>query len=69
MENDPEHIVNEIRSIQQELVRLQHQVIQGEIKPDEYKRIEEDRVKKIHALEEQIARLTGQPEPERDTNL
>ncbi len=69
MENDPEAIINEIRLIQQELVEKQHKVIQGALKPDEYKRIEEDRVKKIHELEKQMAVLTGQKEPERDTRL
>lgn len=69
MEEDPEAIVNEIRIIQQELVEMQQKVIQGRLTPDEYKRIEEDRVKQIHKLEERMAALTGQPEPERDTSL
>lgn len=69
MDNDPEAIINEIRLIQQELVEQQHKVIQGALKPDEYKRIEEDRVKKIHALEKKMAALTGQAEPERETEL
>jgi hypothetical protein len=69
MQEDPDTIINEIRSIQQELVVLQQQVIQGQIKPDEYKRMEEERVKKIHVLEEKMANLTGTHVPDRDTTL
>lgn len=67
MSRDPNEIMNEIRSIQQSLTQLQHQVIRGEIKPDEYQRTEKERVERIHVLEAELAAIMGTPEPERDT--
>ena len=65
MTPDPEEIIHRIRSIQQSLTQLQHQVIRGEIKPAEYQRIERERVDEIHRLEAQLAEATGQAPPER----
>ncbi len=45
--------------IRQELNRAQMEVIQGKLKPADYKQMEVDRVGRIHQLEEAIARMQG----------
>jgi len=69
MGDDPDQIMMEIRSLQQSLTELQHQVIRGEVKPADYQRIERERIAKIHALEERLAAAMGTDIPERDTAL
>lgn len=69
MTDDPNHVIAEIRSLQQSLTELQKQVIQGQIGPQEYQRIERERIQEIHKLEHKLAVLTGQAEPDRETEL
>ncbi len=56
-----------IRRIQQSLTELQHKVIRGQLRPDEYQRLEREGVQEIHRLEARLAELMGQPQPERRT--
>lgn len=69
MGEDPNAIMMEIRSIQQSLTELQHQVIRGEVGPQDYQRIERERIAHIHELEARLAAAIGEPEPERQTDL
>jgi len=54
-----EGCVDEIVRIRQELNQAQMGVITGKLKPADYKRLEMQRVDRIHELEAQIARLQG----------
>lgn len=69
MGEDPEAVMMQIRSIQQSLRELQTQVIGGQITPQEYQRIERERIAQIHELEAKLAALGGEAEPERETDL
>lgn len=55
-----EGCVEEIMRIRQELNQAQMSVIQGKLKPAEYKQLEVERVGRIHELEEAIAKMQGQ---------
>lgn len=54
-----EGCAEEIMRIRQELNRAQMDVIQGKLKPADYKALEVARVGRIHELEEAIARMQG----------
>lgn len=51
--------MEEIMRIRQELNQAQMSVITGKIKPVDYKKLEVDRVNRIHELEAAIAKMQG----------
>jgi hypothetical protein len=54
-----EGCAEEIMRIRQELNEAQMSVIQGKLKPADYKQLEVERVGRIHELEEAIAKMQG----------
>lgn len=54
-----EGCVEEIMKIRQELNKAQMDVIQGKLKPADYKALEVERVGRIHELEEAVAKMQG----------
>jgi len=54
-----EGCMEEIMRIRQEINQAQMSVITGKIKPVDYKKLEVDRVNRIHELEAAIAKMQG----------
>ncbi|MBW3582871.1 MAG: hypothetical protein KY455_07210 [Euryarchaeota archaeon] len=59
MSEEADRLMMEIRSLQQEITKLQQDVIGGRVKPDEYNRLYAEKLAKIHEREAALKSLMG----------